>query len=186
MPAGTNLRIRPGGDYFDWQTLPDGKLAISLGDATGHGIGPALVSALCRAYVRASFRLRANTITFLERLNSLLAADLSSNRFVTFAALFLNPETSEVEVMLGRVMGQYSGIVTQLTSWKHLEAQGIPLGMISGMTYENSGPKYLDSGDMIVVVTDGFYEWENPEGEEFGIARLEETIRQARNCSAKR
>ena len=43
-----------GGDYFDWQTLPDGRLAISLGDATGHGIGPALVSALCRAYARAS------------------------------------------------------------------------------------------------------------------------------------
>src|SRR6185369_16554810 len=39
-----------GGDYFDWQSLPDGRLAISLGDATGHGIGPALVSALCRAY----------------------------------------------------------------------------------------------------------------------------------------
>ena len=43
-----------GGDYFDWQSLPDGRLAISLGDATGHGIGPALVSALCRAYARAS------------------------------------------------------------------------------------------------------------------------------------
>src|SRR6185437_2640953 len=43
-----------GGDYFDWQSLPDGRLAISLADATGHGIGPALVSALCRAYARAN------------------------------------------------------------------------------------------------------------------------------------
>jgi serine phosphatase RsbU (regulator of sigma subunit) len=116
----------------------------------------------------------------LERLNSLLAADLSSNRFVTFAALFLNPETSEVEVMSaghGPILW-HRHATDELET---LEAQGIPLGMISGMTYENSGPKYLDSGDMIVVVTDGFYEWENPEGEEFGIARLEETIRQARN-----
>src|SRR6185503_4643035 len=44
-----------GGDYFDWQELPDGRFAISLGDATGHGIGPALVMASCRAYARASF-----------------------------------------------------------------------------------------------------------------------------------
>ena len=44
-----------GGDYFDWQSLPDGRLAISLADATGHGIGPALVGTSCRAYARASF-----------------------------------------------------------------------------------------------------------------------------------
>jgi len=173
-----------GGDYFDWQTLPDGNLAISLGDATGHGIGPALVSALCRAYARASFLTEGKHDHFLERLNSLLAADLSSNRFVTFAAIFLNPETSEVEV-LSAGHGPILWHRHATDELENLEAQGIPLGMISGVTYENSGPKNLDSGDMIVVVTDGFYEWENPEGEEFGIARLEETIRQARDCSAE-
>jgi len=36
-----------------------------------------------------------------------------------------------------------------------------------------------------VLVTDGFYEWQNPEKEEFGIARLKETIRDARDCSAE-
>jgi len=45
-----------GGDYFDWQSLPDGRVAISLADATGHGIGPALVSTSCRAYSRARRR----------------------------------------------------------------------------------------------------------------------------------
>ena len=37
---------------------------------------------------------------------------------------------------------------------------------------------------MIVLVTDGFYEWQNPEAEEFGLDRLKETIHQARDCSA--
>src|ERR1700741_2295336 len=88
-----------GGAYFDWQTLPDGRLAISLGDATGHGIGPALVSSSCRAYARASFAANGSHGQFLGRMNSLLTEDLSSNRFVTFAVVFLEPTSSEVEVL---------------------------------------------------------------------------------------
>jgi serine phosphatase RsbU (regulator of sigma subunit) len=65
------------------------------------------------------------------------------------------------------------------------EAQGIPLGMIAGMPYEDSKMKSLEAGDMIVLVTDGFYEWENPESEEFGLARLKETIHEARDCPAE-
>ena len=42
-----------GGDYYDWQALPDGKVAVALADVAGHGIGPALVMAVCRAYARA-------------------------------------------------------------------------------------------------------------------------------------
>src|SRR6185369_2916408 len=75
-----------GGDYFDWQTLPDGRLAVSLGDATGHGIGPALVTASCRAYARASF-ISGAADGWLNNLNRLLAEDLPQNRFVTFAVV---------------------------------------------------------------------------------------------------
>jgi serine phosphatase RsbU (regulator of sigma subunit) len=57
--------------------------------------------------------------------------------------------------------------------------------MIAGMAYEDSRMRCLKSGDMIVLVTDGFYEWENPEGQEFGLERLKETIREARDCSAE-
>src|SRR5262249_17840390 len=45
--------------------------------------------------------------------------------------------------------------------------------------------KVLDDGDMIVLVTDGFYEWENPDGEEFGMQRVEGVIRECRDCSAE-
>ena len=45
---------KTGGDYFDWQMLPDGQILISLADVSGHGIGPALMAAVCRAYARAT------------------------------------------------------------------------------------------------------------------------------------
>ena len=173
-----------GGDYFDWQLLPDGQIAISVGDATGHGIGPALVSALCRAYARASFLVEAKHAQVLERLNSLLASDLADDRFVTFAVIFLNPATSEIKV-LSAGHGPILWYRRASSKLENFEAQGIPLGMIAGMTYEDSRMKSLKAGDMIVLVTDGFYEWQNPEAEEFGIERLKETIRQARDCSAE-
>ena len=172
-----------GGDYFDWQLLPDGQLAISVGDATGHGIGPALVSALCRAYARASF-LADGHDRVLDRLNSLLADDLANNRFVTFAVIFLNPASGEIKV-LSAGHGPILWYRRAVNKWENFEAQGIPLGMIPGIPYEDSRLKSLKAGDMIVLVTDGFYEWQNPEKEEFGIERLKDTIRQARDCSAE-
>ncbi len=173
-----------GGDYFDWQQLPDGRLAISLGDATGHGIGPALVSALCRAYARASLVADDEHHQVLDRLNGLLAQDLSANRFVTFALIFLDPKKSEVEVLSaghGPILW-YKHATREL---ENLEAQGIPLGMIAGVSYENALVRRLAPNDMIVLVTDGFYEWENAKGEEFGLRRLESAIRESHDCSAE-
>jgi serine phosphatase RsbU (regulator of sigma subunit) len=169
-----------GGDYFDWQQLPDGRFAISLGDATGHGIGPALVSTSCRAYARASFLSNGHQNGLLERLNQLLAEDLSANRFVTFAVVFLEPSSSHVSVLSaghGPILW-YQSADDQITN---LEAQGIPLGMIAGIKYTHGNEVCLAPGDMLVLVTDGFYEWENPEGEQFGLARLDAVIRESRH-----
>jgi serine phosphatase RsbU (regulator of sigma subunit) len=173
-----------GGDYFDWQSLPDGRLAISLGDATGHGIGPALISALCRAYARASLVIDDGHHGVLERLNLLLADDLSANRFVTFALIFLDPTNCEVEI-LSAGHGPILWYKRATDEVENLEAQGIPLGMIAGVGYEKALVRRLAPNDMLVLVTDGFYEWENPNGEEFGIQRLESVIRQSHDCSAE-
>ena len=173
-----------GGDYFDWQSLPDGRLAISLGDATGHGIGPALVSALCRAYARASLIVDDEHHQVLDRLNRLLADDLSANRFVTFALIFLDPKKSEVEI-LSAGHGPILWYKHATGEVENLEAQGIPLGMIAGVSYDKALVRRLAPNDMIVLVTDGFYEWENKKGQEFGIQRLESVVRESHDCSAE-
>ncbi|HET8781680.1 MAG TPA: PP2C family protein-serine/threonine phosphatase [Pyrinomonadaceae bacterium] len=173
-----------GGDYFDWQLLPNGQLAISVGDATGHGIGPALVSALCRAYARASFLSANGHDGVLERLNGLLADDLADDRFVTFAVVFLDPQSAEVKV-LSAGHGPILWYHRATNNLEDFEAQGIPLGMIAGMPYEDSRLKSLSAGDMLVLITDGFYEWQSPEKEEFGVERVKNVIRDARDCSAE-
>jgi serine phosphatase RsbU (regulator of sigma subunit) len=173
-----------GGDYFDWQALPGGRVAISLADATGHGIGPALVGASCRAYARASFLADGGDDGVLDHLNRLLADDLESNRFVTFAVVFLDPHSARVNV-LSAGHGPILWYRRASDSFERLEAQGIPLGMIAGIGYERGTEGPLAPGDMLALVTDGFYEWANPEGEEFGIARLEAVLRESRNRPAE-
>jgi serine phosphatase RsbU (regulator of sigma subunit) len=169
-----------GGDYFDWQALPDGRVAISLGDATGHGIGPALVSTACRAYARASLLANGQQDGLLDRMNGLLVQDLSANRFVTFAVAFLDPVKSSVKVLSaghGPIL-LYRYATNEI---EDLEAQGIPLGMLEGIPYSSGTEVHMAPGDMLVMITDGFYEWANPDGEEFGLTRLKEVIRDSRN-----
>lgn len=88
-----------GGDYFDWQELADGRLAVSLADVTGHGIGPALVTAVCRAYARASFPSDSELESVMKQLNNLLFEDLPPERFVTFVVALLDPATSEIQLL---------------------------------------------------------------------------------------
>jgi serine phosphatase RsbU (regulator of sigma subunit) len=173
-----------GGDYFDWQSLPDGRIAISLGDATGHGIGPALVSTSCRAYARASLLASGGKNGLLGRLNKLLAEDLSANRFVTFAVAFLDAANANVKILSaghGPILW-YKHASDQI---ENLEAQGIPLGMIAAVEYSEANEAQLAPGDMLALVTDGFYEWANPEGEEFGMKRLEAVIRESRDDASE-
>ena len=172
-----------GGDYFDWQVLPDGRIAISLGDATGHGIGPALVSASCRAYARASLLTLDGKDGLLRRLNTLLAEDLPSNRFVTFAMVFLDAPAFRLKI-LSAGHGPILWYTRELDKIENLEAQGIPLGMIAGVDYEQANERILAPGDLLMIVTDGFYEWENPSGEQFGLSRLETVVRESRDCGA--
>ena len=173
-----------GGDFYDWQELPDGRLALSLADATGHGIGPALIGVSCRAYARATMLASGKDDGVLGRLNSLLADDLESNRFVTFCVIFLDPKTSAFQV-LSAGHGPIFWHKYAEDKVESLEAQGIPLGMLDGFPYGGANEGVLGEGDFIALATDGFFEWENPEGEDFGIVRMENVLREARDLTAE-
>jgi serine phosphatase RsbU (regulator of sigma subunit) len=160
-----------GGDYYDWQELPDGKFAVTIADVTGHGIAPALVMAVCRAYARASFPDGCIT-DVMNRLNRLLVADLPSERFVTLAGVVLDPATAKLQILSA---GHGPLLVYEAASNKvrQLNANGIPLGLISAIKYGAPENLQLMPGDMVVMLTDGFFEWENASGNDFGIDRVE-------------
>ena len=165
-----------GGDYYDLQLLPNGRVVAALGDVTGHGIGPALLAAVCRAYARANFRAQSGLLAAMEQLNTELAGDVGEGRFVTFVAAVCVPGSSRVE-LLSAGHGPLFVYVLREDRFDQIGAQGPPLGISPDLIFDPPRVLELNSGDLLVLATDGFFEWANREGEQFGIKRLEEAIR---------
>jgi serine phosphatase RsbU (regulator of sigma subunit) len=165
-----------GGDYYDWQLLADGKVVVALADVTGHGIGPALLAAVCRAYARANFRVGNGLLDAMEQINAALADDIGEGRFVTFVAAVCDPGSPRVE-LLSAGHGPLFLYVLKEDSFKEMGAQGLPLGIVATMVSEPPEVLELNRGDLLVLATDGFFEWANSKEELFGPQRLEEVIR---------
>src|SRR5213595_841685 len=165
-----------GGDYYDWQLLADGKVLVALADVTGHGIGPALLASVCRAYARANFRVGTGLLAAMEQLNAALADDIGEGRFVTFVAAICAPGCPLVE-LLSAGHGPLFLYALKEDRFEEMGAQGLPLGIVAKLVSEPPQILELNKGDLLVLATDGFFEWANSQGELFGPKRLEEVIR---------
>lgn len=114
-----------GGDYYDWQTLPDGKVVVALADVTGHGIGPALLAAVCRAYATANFGQGNGLLAAMEQINAALAPDIGEGRFVTFVAAVCAPGSPRIE-LLSAGHGPLFLYVLREDRFEEISAQGLP------------------------------------------------------------
>jgi len=179
--SGWNLPAdATGGDYFDWKKLRDGRLVVTVADVTGHGIGPALLASVCRAYARSSFDTHDNVVKALQHINQFFCEDITDGRFATFVAAVCSGEMGRVE-LLSAGHGPLFVYSSANDSFQGIAAQSIPLGLLPELN--SSEPVILDLnlGDMVVLATDGFFEWENKDEEQFGVERLTEAIRSARH-----
>jgi serine phosphatase RsbU (regulator of sigma subunit) len=179
--SGWNLPAdATGGDYFDWKKLRDGRVVVTLADVTGHGIGPALLASVCRAYARSSFDTHADMVKAFDHVNEFFGEDLPGGSFATFVAAVCSGETGRVE-LLSAGHGPLFVYSSARDSFVELSAQAIPLGLMPELNSSDPVVLDLEPGDMVVLATDGFFEWENAEGEQFGVERLTQAVREARN-----
>jgi serine phosphatase RsbU (regulator of sigma subunit) len=175
--AGWNLPAdATGGDFFDWQHLGHEKFAVMLADVTGHGIGPALLAAVCRAYARASFNAGEALGETVQQVNRLLAADLTPPHYATFVAAVCNLDDLSIE-LFSAGHGPIFSFSVSSDSFKEVDSQSVPLGLLPEIERAAPAVLQLQCGDMLFLLTDGFVEWENSEGEEFGLERAMNTVR---------
>lgn len=172
-----------GGDYYDWQPLGSGSVAITLADVTGHGIGPALVTAVCRAYTRASFPTEEDVCKVLDRVNKLLCEDLQAERFVTFVVALIDPASHTLR-LLSAGHGPLFYYRAASRRVEQFDAHDIPMGVSDDVAHGPPSEFHPAPGDALVLITDGFFEWANPAGEQYGATRLAEAICAAHGLTA--
>lgn len=165
-----------GGDFFDWRQFPDGKLVVTLADVTGHGIGSALLASVCRAYSRASFNSRDSLTTTMQNINHSFGEDLTEGRFATFVAAVCKAGEDQVE-LLSAGHGPLFVFTAKTGNFQEFRAQALPLGVERQMVSDAPMVLTLQPGDLVLLITDGFFEWENAAAEQFGFERLGDAVR---------
>ena len=172
-----------GGDYFDFVPLMGHCQGVLVGDVTGHGVGPALLMAETRAYLRILARNNADAGAILTKANRVLAEDLGYERYVTLFLARLNPvDRTFAYVNAGHVPGYIFGESGEVIS--SLKRTGRPLGLRPGTVYQESTEIELSPGQMILLVTDGFEEAVNARDELMGVEHVLEVTGQNRHKPA--
>lgn len=164
-----------GGDCFDFIPLPDGRLGILLADATGHGIGPALVIAAARSMLRSMLSITSDLIRVVSGMNDQLSADLADDRFVTAFVGLLDPAANTIEYLSA---GQGPLLLMGPDGVENRAANALPLGVMAGFPFEASDRFELSPGSKLVLLTDGFFETSNLAGELFGEERVVRFMRE--------
>jgi phosphoserine phosphatase len=176
--AGWNLPAdQTGGDIFDFIGM-GGRLGVMIADATGHGIGPALIVSQCRSVLRAIADESSGPVQLISRLNDLLCDDLPSDRFVTLCLGILDPAGHRLDyVSAGH--GPQLHFRAADGSVGSYRATGLPLGIMAGGDFDPAEPICFDPGDIVVMITDGFMEWCGQDGGQYGEERLIDILRRS-------
>jgi phosphoserine phosphatase len=164
-----------GGDIFDVIAVDGNRLMLLLGDATGHGVGPALSVTQVRAMLRMAVRLGADLDDAFHHINDQLADDLPDNRFVTAFMGVLDTQNHRVIYHSG---GQgpllHFHAATGRCEWRGSSTP--PMGLVPGLVREAPRTNDLAPGDILGLITDGIFEYQNPRREQFGEDRVSELM----------
>ena len=167
---------KTGGDIFDFKPLDDGTLAVTVADATGHGIGPALIVAQYRALVRSALVQFGAPDRVAPVVNALLSEDLPGDMFVTAFFGLLQPAEGRLSY-LSAGHGPILSYRPVSGEYRNLPSHGPMLNLDPAHLYDAPTAFDFAPGDLFLVLTDGFHEWAGPDGESFGLSRLEDLVR---------
>jgi phosphoserine phosphatase RsbU/P len=171
-----------GGDTFDVSLLEQGLLLV-LGDATGHGIAPALSVTQMHAMLRIAFQMGASLETAFVHVNNRLARTLAEDRFITAFIGLLDPTTHEVRFHSagqGPIL-RYRAARRDVERYK---PTSFPLGAMQLASLRPEIRVAMEPGDILALVSDGIFEQENRSGEAFGEARVTALIDEHRDQPA--
>lgn len=163
--------LRVGGDYFDYISLPDGRLAFTIGDVAGKGVPAALLMARLYSSARYQLLTKPSAAAALTGLNADIASSGLGYRFVTSVFAILDPVHHTVSIANAGHMAPLLRDAKKKVKPVAQQQSGMPLGVVPTQEYGESVVD-LKPGDTLLIYTDGVTEAMNPIREIYGRERL--------------
>ena len=171
------------GDCFDYVPMLENTTGIVVGDVCGHGMGPALIMASARAYLRSITRFVSDPQTALKELHTLIHTDLTQVGFIT---MFLARLDARHHRLYYANAGNWPAYILDAQGQvpHTLLTDGYPVGITSELELQPNEPIPLPVGSLVVFITDGIPEARDMDDNQFGIDRLLALIHQHRESPA--
>ncbi len=175
--AGTSIYCdETGGDYYDYFELSSGRLGVVVADASGHGVGAALLMTTARALLRQRAAMTGDLARIVSDVNQELFRDVQeSGRFMTLFLLAIDPTTKTLRWVRG---GHDPAIFydAAANTFSELAGEGMALGVDNNFEFMEFSREGWTPGSIIIVGTDGIRETHNEQGEMFGLDRLHQVV----------
>jgi sigma-B regulation protein RsbU (phosphoserine phosphatase) len=185
IAGATFPAVATGGDYYDFMPMHGGLLGVVVGDVSGHGLGPAIIVAETRAHLRCLAMFESDLCEIMNSTNRALYADLEDYRYVALVLCGIDVSSRRLSYAnAGHVPGYLLDRNGDLKLV--LDSTGIPLGIFGSTAYACNLSIALEPGDMVVLLTDGITEAEDPSGDFFGAERALQIVRDRRHEPAQR
>src|SRR5881628_3907097 len=174
VPAG-----QVSGDYFDYIRVDDERLGVAIADVSGKGVPASLIMAICRSVLRTEAARNPSPADVLLKVNRQLYPDIKEDMFISMAYLILNHQHEGVT--LARA-GHDAPLLykRQSQTVTPIKSPGMVVGIDSGNVFDRLTADFavpLERDDCLVLYTDGVTEALNPEGDEFGVDRMMQSVR---------
>ena len=162
-----------GGDYYRFEPLPDGRLAILVADASGHGMAAGLLMAMADATLHVAIEVDPSPLAVATRLHRALRRTADRRSFLTLFYGLLDPATGELDF----VCAGHPFPLAKRASGEIEEPRlgSFPLGLRDKVE-PATGRLRLAPGDLLLLFTDGLFEALGARGEAFGFDRLKAAI----------
>lgn len=165
-----------GGDYYDYFPLEARKLALVIGDVSGHGVASGLVLSGVRSCLYLLKDALPGPAALLGQLNRMLKQTTDKRMFMTML-------TAVVDLEENRITYATAGHPLLFHFHKRdrsvddIKERALPLGAIMNATYPEASLNF-ESGDYLLFFTDGIFEAADRENSEYGLVRLREKLQQ--------
>lgn len=175
------------GDYYDYIDLGDGRWAVVIADVSGKGVAAGLLMAMCRSVLRSELTRESDPLKAVSRLNRQLFNDIREDSFISMALYVINESNGKVQlVRAGHDKAPLLRKSNKEIEW--VKPPGLAIGLDDGDVFDRVTKLYefeLESGDLMLLYTDGVTEAHNHAEEEFGVDSMLNVIKESAEMGAE-